>query len=70
MTDTLLEQAVERLQRKLNLTDPDSDTLALLNDELTDAEGSLLLYLGWESFEENLLGRWWSWRPCTTSRTG
>ena len=57
MTDTLLEQAVERLQRKLNLTDPDSDTLALLNDELTDAEGSLLLYLGWESFEENLLGK-------------
>lgn len=40
MTDVQLEQATERLQRKLNLTDPDGDTLALLGDELLDAEES------------------------------
>lgn len=57
MTDTVLEQAVERLQRKLRLTDPDSDTLAILNDELVDAEGALLLYLGWEALDETLLGK-------------
>ena len=57
MTDVQLEQATERLQRKLNLTDPDGDTLALLGDELLDAEGELLLYLGWEALDETLMGK-------------
>lgn len=57
MTDVLLEQAMERLQRKLHLTEPDNDTLAILHDELLDAEGALLLYLGWEALDETLLGK-------------
>ena len=45
MTEVLLETLLERLQRKLSLPDPDSEELALLADELSDAEGKLLLYL-------------------------
>lgn len=70
MTDVQLEQATERLQRKLNLTDPDGDTLALLGDELLDAEGELLLYLGWEALDETLMGKAVELAACTTSRTG
>lgn len=57
MTEALLDTAMTRLQRKLNLVDPDSDTLALLGDELLDAEGELLLYLSWETLDETLLGK-------------
>lgn len=59
MTDTLLEQLLERLVRKLELDEPDGDTLALLEDELRDAEGELTLYLGWEAGEvaERLPGK-------------
>ncbi len=57
MTEERLEAALERLQRKLSLTDPDSDELALLSDELLDAEGELLLYLGWDELDETLLGK-------------
>ena len=45
MTEVLLETLLERLQRKLSLPDPDSEELALLADELSDAEGKILLYL-------------------------
>lgn len=57
MTEALLETALTRLQRKLSLTDPDSDEVALLHDELTDAEGELLLYLGREALDETLLSK-------------
>ena len=56
MTEVLLETLLERLQRKLSLTDPDSEELALLADELTDAEGKLLLYLDMDSLEERFHG--------------
>ena len=39
MTEVLLETLLERLQRKLSLPNPDSEELALLADELSDAEG-------------------------------
>lgn len=57
MTDTTLELLLQRLQRKLSLTDPDSDEEALLADELADAERELLLYLGMESLEERFYGK-------------
>lgn len=57
MTEVLLETLLERLQRKLSLTDPDSEELALLEDELTDAEGKLLLYLDMDSLEERFHGK-------------
>ena len=57
MTEVLLETLLERLQRKLSLTDPDSEELALLADELTDAEGKLLLYLDMDNLEERFHGK-------------
>lgn len=57
MTEALLEAALVRLQRKLSLTDPDTDELALLNDELVDAERELLRYLNWDALDETLLGK-------------
>lgn len=57
MTEALLETLLERLQRKLSLTDPDSEELALLADELTDAEGKLLLYLDVDTLEERFQGK-------------
>lgn len=56
MTEEVLERLLERLQRKLALTDPDSDELALLTDELRDAEGKLLLYLDVNELEERFYG--------------
>ena len=59
MTETLLESLLERLVRKLELDEPDGDTLALLEDELRDAEGEIALYLNWEGEEvsEKLAGK-------------
>ena len=56
MTEVLLETLLERLQRKLSLPDPDSEELALLADELSDAEGKLLLYLDVDALEERFHG--------------
>lgn len=81
MTEVLLETLLGRLQRKLSLTDPDSEELALLADELTDAEGKLLLYLDMDSLEERFHGTVvelaalyyqqdkWSEDGCYTSRS-
>ena len=59
MTELLLETLVERLARKLELEEPDRDILALLEDELRDAEGEIALYLNWERGEvcEKLTGK-------------
>lgn len=61
MTDAWMETAVERLARKLGLApgELDSDTLALLEDEVRDAAGELQLYLDWElsELEERLPGK-------------
>lgn len=56
MTEVLLETLLERLQRKLSLPAPDSEELALLADELSDAEGKLLLYLDVDALEERFHG--------------
>ena len=56
MTEVLLETLLERLQRKLSLPDPDSEELALLADELSDAEGKILLYLDVDALEERFHG--------------
>lgn len=57
MTEELLTKAKERLLRKLALPEPEPDTLALLEDELEDAESALLLYLRWEELKETLLSK-------------
>lgn len=46
MTDVVMETLLSRLARKLNLEEPEEELTALLEDELSDAEGELMLYLG------------------------
>ena len=57
MTDEILELLLQSLQRKLSLTDPDSDEEMLMADELENAERELLLYLGTEQLEERFYGK-------------
>lgn len=57
MTDEVMEQLLVRLERKLGLEEPEEDTVALLEDELWDAEGEILLYLDLQALEENLLNK-------------
>ncbi|MCD8341851.1 MAG: hypothetical protein LUC87_06820 [Clostridiales bacterium] len=57
MTDEVLESCLERLQRKLGLTEPDEDELLLLQDELEDAEREVLTYLGCDTLESRFLSQ-------------
>lgn len=57
MTEQVLEELMQRLQRKLSLTNSDNDELALLADELRDAEGTLMLYLDVDALEERFHGK-------------
>lgn len=52
-----MEVLLERLQRKLFLTDPDSEERALMTDELRDAEGEMLLHLGTDTLDETFYGK-------------
>lgn len=52
-----MELLLVRLGRKLGLTEPEEDEAALMEDELLDAEGEILLYLGCEELEEHLLSK-------------
>lgn len=54
MTGEELNVLRSRLQRKLGLEDADGDTVLLLEDELRDAEGELLLFLNRESLPPTL----------------
>lgn len=51
MTDSLLTSALALLQRRLGLTDPDENTLTLMEDCLDWAESEILLYLGRNELE-------------------
>jgi len=55
MTEAQMELAVTRLIRRLGLEEPEEEVILLLTDEVLDAEGELLLYLGMESLEERFL---------------
>ncbi|MCD8381404.1 MAG: hypothetical protein LUC30_00590 [Clostridiales bacterium] len=55
MTSEQMESSLERLERKLGLEEPEEDVVLLLEDELLDAEGELMLYLGVSSLEEQFL---------------
>ncbi|MCD7881490.1 MAG: hypothetical protein LUG47_07505 [Clostridiales bacterium] len=55
MTNEQMESSLERLARKLGLDNPEEDVALLLEDELLDAEGELLIYLGVSSLEEQFL---------------
>ncbi len=55
MTDDVMELLLPKLERRLGLTEPEEDTVLLLVDELMDAEGELLLYLGISELEEAML---------------
>ena len=55
MTVEMLEAAKEKLIRKLSIAAPDSETEALLEDALEDAECALLLYLRWDEVTTALL---------------
>ena len=55
MTEAQMELALARLLRKVGLESPEEELLLLLTDELLDAEGELLLYLGMDSLEERFL---------------
>lgn len=55
MTGEQMELALTRLERKLGLEGPEEDTVLLLEDELLDAEGELLLYLGADALEDRFL---------------
>lgn len=57
MTETQTEEALARLKRRLGLESPEEEILLLLGDELLDAEGELLLYLGADALEEAWLGK-------------
>lgn len=57
MTEALMELAMARLIRKLGLEEPEEEVTLLLTDELLDAEGELLLYLGMDSLEEQFLSK-------------
>ncbi|MCD8147094.1 MAG: hypothetical protein LUD84_07460 [Clostridiales bacterium] len=55
MTDEVMETLLEQLERKLGLDAPEDDEIALLEDELSDAEGELLLYLGIDELDSGML---------------
>lgn len=55
MTVEMLDAAKEKLIRKLSIAAPDSETEALLEDALEDAECALLLYLRWDEVTTALL---------------
>ncbi len=57
MTDEVMEALQERLMRKLGLEEPDEDVLALLEDELLDAEAEILLELNLDELEERMQGK-------------
>ena len=49
MTEERLDELLWRLEQRLKLTQPDEDTVLLLEDFLQDAEAELLLYLNRET---------------------
>ncbi|MCD8190555.1 MAG: hypothetical protein LUD78_10110 [Clostridiales bacterium] len=55
MTDEIMETLLVQLERKLGLDAPEDDEIALLEDELSDAEGELLLYLGVDELDSGML---------------
>lgn len=57
MTTALRDALLVRLVRKLRLENPDSDTLALLEDELEDAEAEILLVLNVDELEERFFSK-------------
>ncbi len=57
MTPELKESLLERLQRKLRLTEADEELLTLLEDELMDAETELRLELNVEELDEDFHGK-------------
>lgn len=50
-----MEQALTQLLRRLRMREPDEEEILLLTDEVLDAEGELLLYLGMDELEERFL---------------
>lgn len=57
MTAEIITALLSRLCRKLRLTDPDEETLALLEDELADAELEILVHLNMDELEERFQGK-------------
>ncbi|MCD7837833.1 MAG: hypothetical protein LUG65_02830, partial [Clostridiales bacterium] len=57
MTDEVMETLLVQLERKLGMDTPEDDEIALMEDELTDAEGELLLYLGVDELDSKMLGK-------------
>lgn len=57
MTSETMELLLARLERKLGLTEPEEDETALMEDELLDAEGEILLYLGYQELDTCLLSK-------------
>ncbi len=55
MTEEMLSSLLPKLERVLHLEDPDEDVIVLLEDELCDAEGELLLYLGVRELDEVIM---------------
>jgi hypothetical protein len=54
MAPERLEELLVRLERRLGLEELDNETTALLEDELCEAEGELLLYLNMEKLPDSL----------------
>lgn len=52
MTVQRQEQLYLRLLRRLGIEDPDEDTVLLLTDVLSDAQGEIASYLGVQEVEE------------------
>jgi hypothetical protein len=57
MNSEMLEKMLVRLERRLGLEELDDETTALLEDELWDAEGEILLYLDCQELDKCLLGK-------------
>ena len=57
MTDEVMEQLLVQLKRKLGLEEPEEEVMLLLEDELWDAEGEILLYLDRQSLDSGMLGK-------------
>ena len=55
MTEEMLSNLLPKLERALHLEEPDEEMTVLLEDELYDAEGELLLYLGVRELEEIMM---------------
>lgn len=55
MTEEMLGVLLPRLERALHLEEPDEELTILLEDELCDAEGELLLYLGDSELKEVMM---------------